>query len=191
MAMVLYTTVVAGTTITAAWGNNVRDGVVAGFASAAARTSAVTAPLEGMVSYRQDGPTLELYNSTQWVPMQPSSAAVNTLETTTSTSYTDLTTVGPSVTLVTGTTAIVALSAGMRHSVADVAYMGVAVSGASTIAAADTQAAEVVGTSTITGALIFKITGLTAGSNTFKARYRTPSGTATYQNRNITVWALP
>jgi hypothetical protein len=50
-----YTTNVAGTTITAAWGNaNVRDQVVTPFASASARTSAVTAPLDGMVSYLQD-----------------------------------------------------------------------------------------------------------------------------------------
>lgn len=51
-----YTTNVPGTTITAAWGNaNVRDQVVTPFATAAARTSAISSPVEGMLSYRADG----------------------------------------------------------------------------------------------------------------------------------------
>ena len=188
-----YTTNVAGTTITAAWGNaNVRDQVVTPFASAGARTSAITSPVAGMLSPTTTAPmTLDYYNGTQWVNLLPITANVNATETTTSTVYTDLTTPGPQVTVVTGTTALVAISAGMKHSSTDVAYMGVTVGGASAIGPNDNQAAEVVNTNTITGAMIFQITGLTAGSNIFKARYRTPSGTATFQNRNITVWGLP
>lgn len=50
-----YTTVVAGTVITASWGNaNVRDQVVTPFATAAARAAAVSAPVEGMVSWLSD-----------------------------------------------------------------------------------------------------------------------------------------
>lgn len=50
-----YTTVVAGTAITASWGNaSVRDQVVTPFATAAARTAAVAAPVEGMVSWLSD-----------------------------------------------------------------------------------------------------------------------------------------
>lgn len=50
-----YTTVVAGTTITASWANtNVRDQVVTPHASASARASAVTSPVDGMISYLQD-----------------------------------------------------------------------------------------------------------------------------------------
>lgn len=187
-----YTTVVAGTTITASWGNaNVRDQVVTPFASASARTSAVTVPVEGMVSFLNDVNSLDVYNGAQWVSVYPSSLNVNTIETTTSTTYTDLSTSGPAVSLATGTSAIVTLSTGARHSSTDVAYMGVAVSGASTVAANDNQAAECVGVSTDTVSLTFKLTGLTAGTNTFTCKYRTPSGTATYQNRNITVWGLP
>lgn len=62
-----YTTNVAGTTITAAWGNaNVRDQVVTPFATAAARTSAITVPVEGMVSYLQDTNVLDGYDAANW-----------------------------------------------------------------------------------------------------------------------------
>jgi hypothetical protein len=62
-----YTTVVAGTTITAAWGNaNVRDQVVTPFASAAARTSAITSPIAGMASYITTTKALECYDGTVW-----------------------------------------------------------------------------------------------------------------------------
>ena len=64
-----YTTLVAGTTITSAWANaSVRDQVVTPFATAAARTSAVTAPVTGMLSYRTDGPVFEGYDGVSWVP---------------------------------------------------------------------------------------------------------------------------
>lgn len=67
-----YTTNVPSTTITAAWGNsNVRDQVVTAFASAAARTSAVTSPVEGMVSYLADSKRVEMYNGTAWVRVAP------------------------------------------------------------------------------------------------------------------------
>jgi len=47
-----YTTLVAGTTITAAWANtNVRDQTIGAFASTGARDSAITSPVAGMVQY--------------------------------------------------------------------------------------------------------------------------------------------
>lgn len=62
-----YTTLVAGTTITASWANaSVRDQGVTPFATAAARTSAVTAPVEGMLSYRTDADVFEGYDGTGW-----------------------------------------------------------------------------------------------------------------------------
>lgn len=187
-----YTTVVAGTTITASWGNaNVRDQVVTPFASASARSSAITAPVEGMVSHLNDVNSLELYNGSQWVPIFPSSATVATSETSGSTSYTDLATAGPAVTVVTGTSALVTLSAQIKDSVADVAWMAVAVSGASAVGAADSNAIEVVGTSAMSVARTFKLAGLTAGSNTFTAKYRVVSGTGTWASRDITIHPLP
>lgn len=65
-----YSTNVSGTTITAAWGNaNVRDQVVTPFASAAARTSAITSPIQGMISTRTDENVAELYTGSAWVPV--------------------------------------------------------------------------------------------------------------------------
>lgn len=62
-----YTTVVAGTTITAAWGNaNVRDQVITPFATAAARTSAVSSPVEGMVSWLSDQDRLDVYDGSAY-----------------------------------------------------------------------------------------------------------------------------
>ena len=58
-----YTTVVAGTVITASWGNaNVRDQVVTPFATAATRTAQVTSPVEGMLSWLSDTDRLDVYN---------------------------------------------------------------------------------------------------------------------------------
>lgn len=55
-----YTTVVAGTTITASWANaNVRDQVVTPFASTGARDSAIVSPVTGMVSYIASTDTAE------------------------------------------------------------------------------------------------------------------------------------
>lgn len=63
-----YTTLVAGTTITASWANaSVRDQVVTPFATAAARTSAISSPVTGMLSHRADGFAFEGYDGTGWV----------------------------------------------------------------------------------------------------------------------------
>lgn len=67
-----YTTVVAGTTITAAWGNaNVRDQTVTPFASSAARASAIVSPVEGMVSHLNDVNTLGVYSGSAWSTIGP------------------------------------------------------------------------------------------------------------------------
>lgn len=187
-----YTTLVAGTTITASWANaSVRDQVVTPHASAAARASAVTAPPEGMLSWLSDVNSPEWYNGSQHVPAIPSSANVDTQQTTTSTSYVDLATTGPAVTVITGTSAIVWVGGLAVNSGAGNSFMAVAVSGASTIAAADVQAFDVAGTNNVQGCFCYKITGLTTGSNTFTAKYRVSGGTGTYQSRNLTVLPLP
>src|SRR5262245_7425374 len=63
------TTLVAGTTITASWANaNVRDQVVTPFASAAARDSSWTSPIEGAYAHLNDTNFLTHYNGTVWVP---------------------------------------------------------------------------------------------------------------------------
>jgi hypothetical protein len=67
-------------TLTAAnWDTYVRNQTVNQFASASARTSAITSPAAGMVSYRTDANTLEQYNGTAWVPAGMQLIASNTL----------------------------------------------------------------------------------------------------------------
>lgn len=115
---------------------------------------------------------------------------VATDQTTASTTYTDLTTAGPAVTVTTGTKALVIVTgylyAGNTNSGA---YMGFAVSGASTVAADDAYALRAESQLMKVGAsAAFLVTGLTAGSNTFTAKYRVFSGsTASFRNRHITV----
>jgi hypothetical protein len=60
--------VVAGTTITALWGNSIRNTGVSTHASSAARTSAITAPSDGMASWLQDVDRLDIYDSANWIP---------------------------------------------------------------------------------------------------------------------------
>lgn len=187
-----YTTVVAGTTITASWGNaNVRDQVVTPFANASARTSAVSSPVEGMVSYLNDVNSLEVYNGTVWVPTQPQTALVSTSETDVGgTAYQDLATGGPSVTIVTGASALVMIGATTTNNGAgNSSLMGFAISGSTTSAAGDSNAASIVGTAQANVSGIYKV-ALTNGSNTFTAKYRVSAGTGTWSNRTITVWPL-
>lgn len=64
-----YTTLVPGTTITASWANaNVRDQVITPFASAAARASAITSPIEGMYTDLADTDVLDRHDGSSWVP---------------------------------------------------------------------------------------------------------------------------
>ena len=121
-------------------------------------------------------------------------ATVATSETTTSTSYTDLATAGPAVTVTTGTKALVTVSGIVYNTTAsEFAVMAFAVSGATTVAAADlygvtiSPVAATVGDA-IGASRVTLLTGLTAGSNVFTAKYkRSNAGTATFTTRSISV----
>lgn len=64
-----YSTITAGTTITASWANsNVRDQVITPFASAGARDSAIPSPIEGQHVYLTDTDKTMVYNGAAWVP---------------------------------------------------------------------------------------------------------------------------
>ena len=121
-------------------------------------------------------------------------ADVATNQGTTSVTYTDLGTVGPAVTVTTGTKALVIVSAlAYNNTSGSQSLMSAAVSGATTLAASDTRAYLVEATANNIPSLGMSsatlITGLTAGSNTFTAKYRREyvSGSATFSQRNITV----
>ena len=124
----------------------------------------------------------------------PASAVANvdTGETSTSTSYTDLATPGPAVTLNTGTKALVIITARMYvgATLTDV-FASYAVSGATTIAAGNSRAIYL-GSSGINLPVIgvsaaSLLTGLTAGSNTFTMKYRVSGNTGNWDRRWISV----
>lgn len=113
-------------------------------------------------------------------------ATVATSESTASGTYVDLATTGPSITVVTLTTALVIVSCGVANGA-----MSFAVSGATTIAPVDATCFSVSGTSvSVQGSFLAFLAGLTAGANTFTAKYRSNSGTAGFNNRNIVVIPL-
>lgn len=122
------------------------------------------------------------------------SATVATSQTTTSTSYTDLTTSGPAATVLTGTRALVIVTAQMNNGNGGAfCYMGYAVSGATTTSAADATAVSLEqngasgGQSQDVRISAASIASLTPGSNTFTAKYRVTAGTGTFLNREIIV----
>jgi hypothetical protein len=128
--------------------------------------------------------------------MGVTAALVATAETTTSTSYTDLTTAGPSVTVTVPASGAVLVTitaqsnngnAGRLQSVAFVA------SGSNTLAASDTRAliASNPGSLQFQGSATFYVSGLAAGSTTFKLVYKTSQNTATFANRSIIVTPAP
>jgi hypothetical protein len=69
--------------------------------------------------------------------------------------------------------------------------MSYAVTGASSIAATDVNSASNAGTSSIRSTNVYLETGLTAGTNTFTAKYRVALGTGTFVSRQLTVMPLP
>lgn len=122
----------------------------------------------------------------------PTSASVETSETTTSASFTDLATVGPTVTVTTGTKAVVAVRGNINNNTAgSAAYMSYDISGATTASAGNTR--TLAHTSSTAGAFliasaVFLESSLTSGSNVFTAKYRTGSGgTGAFANRQLLV----
>lgn len=123
-------------------------------------------------------------------PRTPTANIVGTTETTASTSYTDLTTVGPTITATTGTQVLIGLYAAMFNSAANNSLMSFAVSGASTVGAADNFAIANNGTNGIRYGHMLLLPGLTAGSNTFTAKYKVNAGTGTFVDRRMVLIPL-
>jgi hypothetical protein len=118
------------------------------------------------------------------------SARVNTNQNTSSTTYTDLATPGPAVTLTTGTKALVIVTALQFPATNQLGYMSFAVSGATTIAASDLYANIVRDDSANNDArasAVTRLDTLTAGSNTFTAKYRCSATLGAYIDREICV----
>lgn len=114
---------------------------------------------------------------------------VATTQTSTSTSYTDLATTGPDVTLTTGVRAIVSVISGMSNNTSGQnVYMSYAVSGATTTAATDDRSAFLTAAAANQGLRAtgtYMETALTGGSNTFTCKYRVTGNTGSWGNRQI------
>jgi len=151
---------------------------------------------EGQFAYLENTNATQYYDGSAWQAVATTNitndtATVATQQTTTSVTYTDLATSGPAVTVTTGTKVLVIISAGeMRNqNSSGECDMSFAVSGATTIAAAD---ATSVGITSAASNETFRPTGafvitVTAGSNTFTAKYRVGGGTGIFANRRISV----
>jgi hypothetical protein len=124
-----------------------------------------------------------------------SQAFVDAPETTASTTYADLTTNGPIIsTLTTGIAALVFINARMSHATTNIAtYASFEVTGATTTVANDNWAvvAENVTVGNISRSAASHLISLTAGSNTFRMRYRVESATnGTFATRKMQVIPL-
>lgn len=120
---------------------------------------------------------------------------IGAAEGTTNGGYVDLATIGPDVTITTGTKGLVSVGGyTSNNSATGRGWMSHEIAGASTAPPSDSRAAiftssavnELHGASQIT-----LWTTLTPGSSNFKAKYRTSTlGTSTFTNRRIMVVAL-
>lgn len=186
------------------------------YTNEAARDAAITSPTEGMRVYLTS-PTVPaatglvqlvptgvqtIYNGSVWVCVTDVVSLSTTATTNTSwtTSYTTPWTAGTggdllgnSVTLVTGTTALVTVAVNITAPGSGYGYtIGVAVSGATTIAASDANSCGVIqGTSVardMTASATLAFTGLTAGTNTFTLSGRSSAAiSAQVSRRQISV----
>ncbi len=117
---------------------------------------------------------------------------VLTNETTASTSFVDLSTAGPAVTAITDTGAWVVLTVQASNNAAgDFAIMSYVISGATTRAATDDTAIVITSAAAdqrFQLSSTFFVDDLTAGSNTFTAKYRVAANTGAFLRRRIAVF---
>jgi hypothetical protein len=165
------------------------------YASYAALTAALTgatSPVAGVHAYLADELCVVVYNGTNWIQITPEAAAVNTSETFTGTTYTasQPATSGPAISIRTGTTALITVGSNFTVNAGVQGYQSFAISGATTVAASDTNA-MIVGNMSATSNFIqglskvIYVTGLTAGLNTFTVQQRVTAGTGTIAQRYI------
>src|SRR6266436_5501793 len=103
----------------------------------------------------------------------PTNAITAASETTASTSYTDLATIGPTVSVLTGAAALVVAYCNLTNNNASgFAFMSYAISGATSRAVSDAWAIQMAGTGNLRMSAMVLQTGLTPGVNVFTAKYR-------------------
>jgi hypothetical protein len=190
----------AGQVLTAAEMTQINTGIPV-FATTTTRDAAFGGAGEkvlaqGQFAFIEATDSLLVYNGSAWVAAGAVSAVdvnrVTTGQATTSTTYTGLTT-AQTITMTTGTKALVLLSYNSNQERDIFTYASVAVSGATTIAASDANSANFqqvgVGGYTGTASTAIPLT-LTAGSNTFTMQFKnSSSASVTYSYRAMTVIA--
>jgi hypothetical protein len=122
-----------------------------------------------------------------------SSTNVDTTETTTSSSYADLATIGPTGTVTSGARVLCCFSAQLINNTAGAScHVGIDISGATTSGATDSIALR--HTSAVANAVMAcsyaHIFGVTAGSNTFKLKYHVSTGTGSFDSRRLSLMPL-
>lgn len=170
-------TAAAGDTFTASmWNTGVRDNLnmmAAAVATAAGRLIVTSAP--NTVAQRQVVQDI-----------------VDDGEDTSSTSYTNLATTGPDVTVTTGVRALIFLNSAVANDASNNSYASYEITGATTSAAIDGRAIVMDGASGKDDRIGVSnlAASITPGSNTFRMRYRVSAATGTYTKRSIMVMAL-
>jgi hypothetical protein len=123
--------------------------------------------------------------------------AVATAESTSSTTYVNLTTAGPSVTVIvpaSGRVLVSVTTATTGNSASTSCLMSFAASGGNTVAASDANAVILAGQALQRASATSVLGGLAAASTTFTAQYRVAgqgSASCTYSNRSIMAIPLP
>lgn len=154
-------------------------------------------PFNGLPGYELDTNLAYVYNGTAWVCVTPQSNTVATSQVIGSAAaYVDLATVGPAVTVQTGTKALITLSTAFNSTQNPLVNIGVAVSGATTLAASDANSVgpfNITALNNGTAMRTFLLTGLTPGVNVFTMKYKSSTAAAStaFLDRDITVVGLP
>lgn len=116
---------------------------------------------------------------------------ISTSEDTTSTSYADLTTVGPMVTVTTGSRMLVFLTLSASMSAANVSWnAGIDITGADVIPVTDSRSIQMDGIlddQTNRMGITFLYDDLTPGQHTIKLKYKVASGTGSFSDRSLSV----
>lgn len=123
----------------------------------------------------------------------PATDIVATSEGTPSTTFTDLATPGPSVTLETGTAALVIIGCSLGNDTTNVStYMSFEAPGyaASGVLRTVGKTSQTAANMRLHASNYIWLDALTAGSNTFTAKYRVTGGVGTFANRTLTVIPL-
>lgn len=170
-------TAVANTSLTAAqWNASVRDNLLE---TAVAKATANSWP----TIYTGTGANALAERTIQ-------DKIIDTQETTTSTTFADLTTVGPQLVVTTGAFVLIFHNAQLSSSLAG----GICLSSIDIDAGGASDARAIIGTSGTTNdpfrASAANLFGVGAGSHTFTMKYRVVTGTGTFKFRRMQVMAL-